>query len=174
VWKHWLPGSTDGSPDSHQLAHTWNCSGTKMTTSTGGADSESGFEVEQCRHRNISFTTAPNQKISRKHFGKQWGRPWAAKQVDADTCRSLSCFHGEVRPSGDGLPGGYWHREVPPQGSGGVRSFGSVVTLFICLFVLINPFAFFCQKGWWVAGVELRHLASLPEAEVFLGLSYSK
>jgi hypothetical protein len=64
-------------------------------------------EAEQCRRESIYSVTAADGKTSKKRSGRRWGRPQAGKRADANTCRFLSCFHGEMRSSGDGLLGSY-------------------------------------------------------------------
>jgi len=59
-------------------------------------------------------------------------------------------FHGRVRPSGDGLPGGYWSREVPAQMNDGMeqaqrltQARGAAAVGFICVLFFFHFCSFY-------------------------------
>jgi len=80
------------------------------------------------------------------------------------TCAHFwAVFHGEMWPSGDGLPRSYWHRGVPAKRCGGVRLFTSgVVSVSWISFVLVQYWVVPLSKGTMGSMWEHRHLTGLP------------
>jgi len=55
---------------------------------SGGAAAEAG----RPRRGSTSSPAAAGGETSNRHYGRRWEKRRAGKRVDADTCRSLSCF----------------------------------------------------------------------------------